>query len=118
MSTPHSEKQAKYLAVISTIIYMILFPCFFYMGLLSSMVFDNPRMTIPVGLVIIFLTLLISLSMPISIYLIWSRYLRHLYKQSIFFCSLPIITFICVSLMIELLQALQRHFVPIYTQGN
>ena len=111
--TAKVKKTAKCLAVISTLIYIVLFPPFFYMGLLSSMIFDNPRMTAPVGLSIIFLTLLISLSMPVSIYLIWSRYLRGLYKKTLFFCALPLMTFIGVSLITVLLESLLRYFVPI-----
>lgn len=111
--TASVKKTTKYLAVVSTFIYIVLFPFFFYMGLLSSMVFDNPRMTTPVGLSIVFLTLLISLSMPVSIYLIWSRYLRGLYKKALFFCTLPLITFIGVSLITALLEVLLRYFVPI-----
>ena len=112
-ATARVKKITKYLAVASTLIYIVLFPFFFYMGLLSSMVFDNPRMTTPVGLSIIFLTLLISLSMPVSIYLIWSRYLRGLYKKALFFCILPLVTFIGVSLITALLETLLRYFVPI-----
>ena len=107
------RKSVKHCAVGFTVLYMILFFPFFYMGLLSSMVFDNPRMTVPVGLSIIFLTLLISLSMPVSVYLMWSRYLRGEYKKSRIFCALPIFTFIGVSLITEILETLLRYFVPI-----
>ena len=108
-----AQKTTKYLAVVCTIVYSILFPFLFYMGLLSSMIFDNPRMTALVGVSIIFLTLLISLSIPISIYLTWSRYLRGLYRKAIFFCALPLIVSIGVFLIISLLEALLRYFVPI-----
>jgi len=108
-----NRKSAKYFAAGFTVLYMVLFLPFFYMGFLSSMVFDNPRMTVPVGLSIIFLTFLISLSMPVSIYLIWSRYLRGEYKKTRIFCALPIFTFIGASLIIEVLGALLRFFVPI-----
>ena len=108
-----TKRSTKYWAVGSTIVYIVLFPVFFYMGLLSSMVFDCPRMTTFVGLLIIFLTLLISLSMPVSIYLIWSRYQRGLYKKALFYCALPLITFVGVSLINVVLNALLRYFVPI-----
>lgn len=108
-----NQKSAKRCAVGFTILYIILFLPFFYMGLLSSMVFDNPRMTVPIGLSIIFLTLLISLSMPVSIYLMWSRYLRGEYRKTLIFCALPIFTFIGVSLLTEVLGGLLRYFVPI-----
>ncbi len=48
------RNSSKRLAAGFTIAYIILFFPFFYMGLLSSMTFDNPRMTIPVGLSIMF----------------------------------------------------------------
>ncbi len=108
-----NRKSAKYCAIGFTILYLVLFLPFFYMGLLSSMVFDNPRMTVPVGLSMIFLTFLISLSMPVSIYLMWSRYLRGQYKKTRIFCALPIFTLVGVSLIIEILGALLRYFVPI-----
>jgi hypothetical protein len=113
ISNRAAQKTTKYLAVVCTIIYSILFPFLFYMGLLSSMIFDNPRMTVPVGLSIIALTLLISLSIPISIYLTWSRYLRGLYRRAIFFCALPLIVSIGAFIIISLLEALLRYFVPI-----
>jgi hypothetical protein len=110
-----TRKTTKYVAVVSSVVYTLLFPFFFYMGLLSTMVFDNPRMTTTVGLLIISLTLLISLSMPVSIYLIWSRYLRGLYKKALFFCALPLMTFMGVFLITALLEILLRYFVPIPT---
>lgn len=107
------RKSAKYYAVGFTILYIVLFLPFLYMGLLSSMIFDNPSMTVPVGLSIIFFTFLIPLSMPVSIYLTWSRYLRGQHKKARIFCILPIFTFFGVSLIIEILGALLRYFVPI-----
>jgi hypothetical protein len=107
------RRSAKYFAVCFTIIYVVLFIPFFYMGLFSSMTFDNPRMTVSVGLWIMFLTFLISFSMPISVYLMWSRYLRCQYQKTRFFCALPILTFVGVSLIIAALRALLRYFVPL-----
>ncbi len=100
------QKSAKRYAIGFTVIYTVLFPFFFYMGLLSSMVFANPRMTAPVGLLIIFLILSISLSMPVSIYLMWSRYLRSQYKETRFFCALPLLTLVGVFFMITAIEAL------------
>jgi len=108
-----NRKSAKYYAVGFTILYIVLFLPFLYMGFLSSMIFDNPSMTVLVGLSIIFFTFLIPLSMPVSIYLTWSRYLRGQYKKARIFCILPIFTFFGVSLIIEILGALLRYFVPI-----
>lgn len=68
-NTNRVRNSVKRLAIGFTIAYIILFVPFFYMGLFSSMTFDNPRMTVPVGLSIMFFIFLIPFSMPVSIYL-------------------------------------------------
>jgi hypothetical protein len=100
-----NRKRVKWVVVICTIIYVILFPFFFYMALLSTMVFDNPHMTVPLGSLIILVTFCIPLSMPISIYLMWSKYCRLQYKKAGFFCILPLLTFGGVYLMLDVLPA-------------
>jgi hypothetical protein len=102
------RKRAKWGATICTVVYVLLFPVFFYMALFSMMVFDNPHMTTPLGLLIIFMTFWIPLSMPVSIYLMWSRYCRHQYKKAGFCCALPLITFCGVYLMLDVLPAFFR----------
>ncbi|MDP1880217.1 MAG: hypothetical protein Q8K60_04685 [Parachlamydiaceae bacterium] len=90
------RKRAKRYALSFTILYIFLFPLFFNMGLVSFMIFDTPRMTIFLGLPVVFLTLLISLTMLISIYLMRSSYLRGEYKKIYFYCVLPLFTFVGV----------------------
>jgi hypothetical protein len=107
------RKSAKCCAISFSIIYLMLFLPFFYMGMLSSMAFDNPIMTAPVGIVIMLLTFSISFSMPISIYLMWSRYLCGQYKKTRIFCAIPPLTFVFASIVIETLRALLRYFVPL-----
>jgi hypothetical protein len=111
--TNEMRNSVKRLATGFTIAYIILFFPFFYMGLFSSMTFDNPRMTVPVGLSIMFFIFLIPFSIPISIYLMWSRYLRGQYQKTRIFCVLPFFTFIGVSFIVEVLRALLRYFVPL-----
>jgi len=98
-----SKKCAKRCAVSFTIIYVILFPFLFYMAMLSSMIFDNPHMTTTLGLSIIFTTFCIPLSIPVSIYLMWSRYFQGLYKKTGFFCTLPPLTFGAVYFILDVL---------------
>ena len=108
-----NQKSARRCAIGYSVVYSILFFPFFYMGLLTSMIFDNPRMTTPVGLSIIFLAFMIPLSMLISIYLMWSRYLFGRYEKIYLFCALPPLTFVGVSIIIWVLEALLRYFVPL-----
>lgn len=96
-----------------TTIYILLFPICFGMAWFSPMVFDCPRMTALVGLSIIFLMCLIPLSVPVSIYLMWSRFSKGHYKKLYIFCFLPIFTFIGASILSEVLMALLRYFVPL-----
>jgi hypothetical protein len=111
--TNEIRNSVRRLATGFTIAYIILFFPFFYMGLFSCMTFDNPRMTVPVGLSIMFFIFLIPFSMPVSIYLMWSRYFRGQYQKTRIFCALPFFTFIAVSIIVEVLRALLRYFVPL-----
>jgi hypothetical protein len=54
------------------------------------MVFDSPSITVPVGLSIIFMYLCIPLSIPLTLYLVWSRYLKENYRESRWFCLIPL----------------------------
>lgn len=96
-----SKKYARRCVISFTVLYAVLFPFLFYMAMLSSMVFDNPHMTTTRGLSIIFTTFCVPLSIPISIYLMWSRYFREQYKKSSFFCAIPLLTFLVVFLVLD-----------------
>jgi hypothetical protein len=85
----------------STWIYLILFPVVFYYGLFSAMMAFNDA-------TMIFIFTLIPLSMPVSIYFIWSRYLREDYKKARLFCFLPIFTFVGAFFIIEILGVIKR----------
>ena len=97
------QKIAKRYAVISTTIYLILFPLLLYFSLFSFMVFDNPRMTVPLGLTYISLFLSIPISIPISIFLVWLMYSRAEYYKVLIFCALPLMATASSFLLIELL---------------
>jgi hypothetical protein len=87
------KKKAKCWAIRWTVFYLILFPIFFYTALLSFMVFDGPRITMPIGLSIIFTWFWTPLSMLATTFLIWLSYFREQYKKTRLYCAVPFITF-------------------------
>ena len=89
--------------LVSTIIYLLLFPFLFFMSLFSFMAFDNPHMTTFMGLLFIFLFLCISLSIPVSIFFMWRRYFQMQYSKVYFHCAVPIITAFVNYFLIEFL---------------
>jgi hypothetical protein len=101
-----SQKTAKYCAIGWTIVYLILFPFFFYIALLSAMIFDSPRMTISIGLWTMFMYFWIPLSMLASIYLMWSNYSRRQYKKTCLYWLLPFFTISIVLILDIVLEAL------------
>ncbi len=84
------QKKTKRCAWIATIIYLLLLPFLFMMAVASIMVFDCPDMAVPIGLSIIFMYFCVPLSIPFTLYLIWSRYSRNDYKKSRQFCLIPL----------------------------
>ena len=91
-----ARRSAKICILLSTVIYVALFPYFLYVGfVLLRFAFEVFRESIFGSLLVLFLTLLTPfLSIPVSIYLMWSRYLRGQYEKARFFCALPVYTFI------------------------
>lgn len=103
-----AKKSARWTARFFTFLYVVLFPFFFYMAMLSPMVFNC---SIPaVGIFNIFFTFLIPLSMPVSVYLMWSRYSQGLYKKTHFFSALPVLVFIAWFILAGALDKLARYF--------
>lgn len=90
------KRKAKICAVAWTIIYVFLLPLLSYFALLSAMIFDDPHLSIPKGLSIIFTISLIPLSLPVSIDLMWSNYVCEKYGKTLFFWSVPWLTLIAV----------------------
>lgn len=76
------KKKTKRWAWVTTIIYLILFPFLLMLAFASVMVFDRPNTPIAFGLGLIFMYFLMPLSIPYTLYLVWSRYLQGHYKQS------------------------------------
>lgn len=95
-----------------TTIYILLFPFLFYMAILSSMVSDGPDTTPFMVGVIMSLMFLLPLSVPVSIYLMWSRYFRNQANKALFFAGLPFYTFGGILLIGGILDALLRHRYP------
>lgn len=104
---PSEESQkTKRLATIWTVVYLICFVPLAFFALFTIFVFDGPSVTVPVGLSIIAAAWCIPLSIPVSIYLIWSSYSSGRYKRARYFCALPIImigVFLLVNASLEVL---------------
>ena len=90
------KRKAKICAVTWTIIYILLLPFLSYFALLSSMIFDDPHLSIPKGLSIIFTISLIPLSLPLSVDLMLSSYVCEEYGKTLSFWSVPWLTLIIV----------------------
>ena len=86
---PTSSKKCKRGLILCTVIYVVLSPFLLYMALLSSMVSDSPRITPFFVGVIMFIVFCIPLSIPISIYFMWSRYFREQYGKARLFSCVP-----------------------------
>ena len=84
------RKKTKNCLRIATIVYLLLFPFLFVFAVASIMVFDSPSISIPIGLLNIFIYFWMPLSIPLALYLMWSRYLRSDYKTSRQYGWLPI----------------------------
>jgi threonine/homoserine/homoserine lactone efflux protein len=114
-SEPTVSKKCKRGLILCTIIYVLLFPFLLYMGLLSSMVSDSPRITPFFVGVIMFIVFCIPLSIPVSIYLMWSRYFRKQYDKVHLFSRMPVYVmagvFILLGIVPYLYQAIRRMFI-------
>ena len=111
--SPAKKSMKRYL-IVCTGIYVILFPFLFYIALLSSMIFDNSGTPSILGALIIFIIFWIPLSIPLSIYLMWSRYFRQQYAKIQFFSGLPLFTFGGVFFIIDVIPLLYRTIHHLY----
>lgn len=96
----YNRKNIGWSAIGWTVVYCILFPFLFRMALFSTMVFDNDNMSIPLGLFVIAIALLVPLSIPVSIYFMWSHYVQRCYKKCRFFCWMPVMVF-CAACILD-----------------
>jgi len=95
---------ATFTAGIFVVAYIFLFlPAFAYIPLMGVFAFD---MSVWGGILCILCLLTIPLSMPISIYFIFSTYSKRSYLKMLFYCLLPgyfcIVSFLFTSLIIRL----------------
>ncbi len=95
-ATQNLKKKAKICVVTWTIIYILLLPLLSYFALLSAMIFDDPHLSIPKGLSVIFTISFIPLSLPVSVNLMWSSYLCEEYGKTLVFWSIPWLTLLAV----------------------
>lgn len=99
------QKKARRFVTIWTCLYIILFPFVFWMSLWSILVFDNPSMTVPIGITIICAFLCVPFSMLVSIWKMWSKYFHEQYDKIYWFCALPLFALllaICVNIVLQL----------------
>lgn len=82
-----TQMSTKYFAVISTVAYGMLFPIFIWMALLWSASVE------PYKALVIFSWFWIPISIPFSIYLMWSKYRAGKYKHTIISSLLPLLAF-------------------------
>jgi Mn2+/Fe2+ NRAMP family transporter len=92
-SVEEDRKKTKKCIWIATISYLCLLPFVFMLAVASIMVFDSPSMTVAIGLSIIFMYFCVPLSIPVTLYLVWSRYSQGDYKKSRWCCLMPLCVF-------------------------
>lgn len=109
----YNRKYAERALIFWTVIYCILFPFLFYMAMFSAMVFDNPSISTTMGLSVMGVVFLIPLSIPVSIYFMWSSYFKRRYKKFWFFCRLPPIILLVV-LSLDILTSLLNKIISLY----
>jgi hypothetical protein len=83
------RNKAKIYAWIATVLYILIFLPILQFAAITGIVADSPTISRAVVYLILFFTFCVPLSMPISIYFVWSRYLKKKYKSSRRFCFVP-----------------------------
>src|SRR5277367_5007912 len=84
------QKKMKGYAQNATIIYSLLFPFLLWFAGMSGMVADSPSISQPVAITFVCINLCLPLSIPFTLYFIWSRYLRKNYKSCRRCCFIPL----------------------------
>ena len=100
------QRLAGYLGVICSFVYLALFFPSFYVAMFVPNLFENSQMTASLGIIVVFLSISVPLSIVVSIGMIWFMYFRGAYKNVYFFCLFPLIVAAFVVLGISLLQHL------------
>ncbi len=83
------RKRAFFWGFTCSFIYLACFFLSFYLFVFAPQLLGNPDMTTGIGLSLIFLSLLTPLSIVVSIFLIWNRYLNQKYRGMYLSCLLP-----------------------------
>ena len=87
-------KMLKWGLGICTAIYVLAFPVLLGMAFVCSMLaFERPTETpFTIGVIVVVMSC-VPLSVPVSIYLMWSRYFRHQLNKTLIFAGLPVYMF-------------------------
>jgi hypothetical protein len=113
MSNPPSKvsalqpKTLKWGLGICTTIYVLAFPFLLDMAFVCSLLaFERPTETpFTIGVIVVVMSC-VPLSVPVGIYLAWSRYFRNRLNKALIFAGLPVYMFIVMVLICSLLDAL------------
>ena len=100
------QKRAKRFVIVWTCLVGFSFPYVFTMALWSVFIFQNPKTTVYIGIPIVFAFLCIPLSMPVSIWRMWSHYLRKGYSDVYWPCLLPFLVTVCALVFTSVLESL------------
>jgi len=94
---------------ICTVIYVVAFPFLIAMAFICSMLaFERPTETpFTIG-VLVFTMSSLPLSVPVSIYLMWSRYFRSQVNKALIFAGLPFYAFPAMLFICGMLDAFIR----------
>jgi hypothetical protein len=92
-------------------VYVIAFPILLVMAFVCSMLaFERPTETPFTISVIVIVMSCLPVSIPVSIYLMWSRYFRNQLNKSLIFAGLPIYMLVVMFLTCGLLDSLNKIF--------
>src|SRR5262245_51448652 len=100
------QTRARLCGFICSFIYLALFFLSFYTIVFVPQLYGNPDVTGTIGIVLVFLSLCVPLSIVVSIGLIWNRYLAQDYKMLYLSCLIPIVTLLVVVLLMKFVQLL------------
>ena len=100
-------KMLKWGLGICTAVYVLAFPFLSGMAFVCSMLaFERPTETPFTTGVILVVMSCVPLSIPVSIYLAWSKYFRNRLDKALVFAGFPVYVFIFMLLICSLLDAL------------
>jgi hypothetical protein len=90
VNTKKDRKTTKTIAWFATVFYLILLPFSFMFACATFLFFDNPNLSLQLGLPVIFLYFCVPLSIPLALCRIWFRYSDGKCKESRRYCLLPL----------------------------